>query len=315
MRTDFPWLRVDYLCELFGYSTQAYYQSLNRKHLSSVQEDMVLETVKEIRAMMPRIGVRKLQYMLAKNYGLEIGRDRLFDILRMAGMLAKPRRNRTRTTFSKHHFHIYPNAIIDVVPSRPNEIWVSDITYILMGDKFYYLYLITDAYSKKIVGWKFSDTLFTINAVEALKMAIRQCESTRGLIHHSDRGTQYCASKYIALLKKHGIMPSMTENGDPRQNAIAERVNGILKKEFIELADLTEDNAEAKLKDIINIYNSKRPHLSLGYFTPEEAHHMNGELIRLWKPYYYKSNDMSQKNNTFADANNRDDDHLDRSPP
>jgi transposase InsO family protein len=280
-----------------------------------VQEDMVLETVKEIRAMMPRIGVRKMQHMLFKNYGLDIGRDRLFDILRAAGMLAKPRRNRTRTTFSKHHFHVYPNAIRDVIPTHPNEIWVSDITYILMGDKFHFLYLITDAYSKKIVGRKLADNLFTVNAVAALRMAIKQCESTRGLIHHSDRGTQYCASKYISLLKKHGIMPSMTENGDPRENAIAERVNGILKKEFIELMDLTEDNAEAKLKEIINTYNSMRPHLSLGYFTPDEAHHMNGEQIRLWKPYYYKSRDMSEKNDTFADANNMDDDHLDRYPP
>ena len=314
MRVDFPRLRVDYLCELFGYSKQAYYQSLNRKHLTSVQEDMILETVKEIRAMMPRIGARKMQYMLSRNYGIVIGRDKFFDILRAAGMLAKPRKKRTRTTYSDHHFQVYPNLIIDVVPSRPNEIWVSDITYILLGDKFYYLFLITDAYSKKIVGWKLSDNLFTVNAVAALRMAIRQCGDTKGLIHHSDRGTQYCASKYIAVLKKHKIMPSMTEHGDPRENAIAERVNGILKKEFIELSDLTEDNVERKLKEIIITYNSRRPHLSLGYFTPDEAHLMSGEQTRLWKPYYYRNNNMSEKIDNFAGANNKDDDHLDRSP-
>ncbi len=311
---DFPWLRVDYLCELFGCSKQAYYQSLNRRRLMTVQEDMILETVKDIRAMMPRIGVRKMQYMLSKNYGLVIGRDKFFDILRAAGMLAKPRKKRTRTTFSNHHFQVFPNAIIDVVPSRPNEIWVSDITYILLGDKFYFLYLITDAYSKKIVGWKLSDNLFTANAIDALKMAIGQCSDTKGLIHHSDRGTQYCARKYIAMLNKYGIMPSMTEHGDPRENAIAERVNGILKKEFIEMTDLNEANAEAKLRNIIDTYNSKRPHLSLGYFTPSEAHLMSGEQTRLWKPYYYKSMNMSEKNINFANANNKDDDHLDRSP-
>ena len=311
---DYPWLGVDYLCGLFGCSKQAYYQSLNRKSLTSVQEDMILESAKEIRAVMPRVGVRKMQYMLSRNYGLEIGRDRLFGILRSAGMLAKPRRKRTRTTYSNHHFPVYPNLIADVVPSRPNEIWVSDITYILLGDRFYYLYLITDAYSKKIVGWKFSDNLLAANAIAAVKMALRQCDDTKGLIHHSDRGSQYCASKYIAMLKRHKMMPSMTEHGDPRENAIAERVNGILKKEFIELADLTQDNAEKRLRQIINTYNSIRPHLSLGYFTPDQAHLMSGKQTRLWRPYYSKYSDMSEKIDKFAVANNKDDDLLDRSP-
>ncbi len=248
------------------------------------------------------------------NTGWMPGRDSFLNLMRRHGLMQKPRRSRS-TTNSNHRYHKWKNLIKGFKPTAANQLWQSDITYIDHADGCCYLHLVTDAYSKKIVGWKLADNLFTVNAVAALRMAIKQCESTRGLIHHSDRGTQYCASKYISLLKKHGIMPSMTENGDPRENAIAERVNGILKKEFIELMDLTEDNAEAKLKEIINTYNSMRPHLSLGYFTPDEAHHMNGEQIRLWKPYYYKSRDMSEKNDTFADANNMDDDHLDRYPP
>ena len=147
-------------------------------------------------------------------------------------------------------------------------------------------------------------------------MALKQRKGKQPLIHHSDRGTQYCASKYIAALKKHGILPSMTESGDPRENSIAERVNGILKQEFIErLDDMTIDNAEEKIGKIIAIYNNQRPHLSLGMLTPSQAHKMTGEQNRLWKAYYHHNNAANSNNlTTFADADNKDDDHLDRSP-
>lgn len=298
LRTDFPELRIGNLCELFGYTKQAYYQSVSRKCELTSQDDVTLELVKEIRKEMPRLGTRKILYILQEQYHVDIGRDHLFDIMRDNGLLSRKRKMKYKTTYSGHNLRTYPNAIADLVPSRPNEVWVSDITYIIFGYTFRFLFLITDAYSKKIVGWKYSDNLFTDSAIDALKMALRQRKGKEPLIHHSDRGTQYCASKYIAMLKKNGIMPSMTEGGDPRENGIAERVNGILKQEFIEQSDdITMENASKKIARIIDIYNNRRPHLSLGMLTPAQAHTMTGEQNRLWKVYYRKHHDEESEKN------------------
>lgn len=316
LHTDFPALRIGSLCELFGYTKQAYYQNVTRRCASESNDDLILQLVKDIRKEMPKLGTRKIQYLLRQRYSQEVGRDHLFDLMRDNGLLFHKRKIKYRTTYSAHNLRTYPNAIADVVPSRPNEIWVSDITYIVFGYTFRFLFLITDAYSKKIVGWRYSDNLFADRAIEALQMALRQRKKKEALIHHSDRGTQYCASKYIAFLKKHKIIPSMTEGGDPRENGIAERVNGILKQEFIEqLNDITPENAESKIGQIIEIYNNKRPHLSLGMLTPAQAHTMTGEQNRLWKVYYHNhcTSNIEKKTN-FADADNKDDDRLDRSP-
>lgn len=316
LHTDFPQLRITNLCELFGYTKQAYYQSISRKCDNESQDDIVLQLVLEIRKDMPRLGTRKVLHLLRQRYDIDVGRDHLFDVMRENGLLSYKRKRKFKTTYSGHNLRTYPNSILDIVPSRPNEIWVSDITYIIFGYTFRFLFLVTDAYSKKIVGWKYSDTLMTDNAIEALGMALRQRKTKEPLIHHSDRGTQYCASKYIATLKKHKILPSMTESGDPRENGIAERVNGILKQEFIEqLDDITLENAEQKIAKIIDIYNNQRPHLSLGMLTPSQAHKMTGEQNRLWKAYYHNNTAESLENFcNFADADNKDDDHLDRSP-
>lgn len=298
LRTDFPGLQIGKLCELFGYTKQAYYQSVSRKCMAEGEDDIILELVKAIRKEMPKLGTRKIQYILTERYCMTVGRDHLFDIMRDNGLLSRKRKMKYKTTYSAHNLRTYPNAIADVVPSRPNEIWVSDITYIIFGYTFRFLFLITDAYSKKIVGWKYADTLMTSNAIEALRMALRQRKGREHLIHHSDRGTQYCASKYIAVLKKNGILPSMTEGGDPRENGVAERVNGILKQEFIEQCDdMTMENAEKKIAKIIEIYNNKRPHLSLGMLTPAQAHLMTGEQNRLWKAYYHHNNSSNEENN------------------
>lgn len=316
LRTDFPQLQIGNLCELFGYTKQAYYQNVTRKCEAETLDDMVLQMVKGIRKEMPKLGVRKILYILRERHGINIGRDHLFDLMRDNGLLMRKRKMKYKTTYSLHNLRTYPNAIKDVVPSRPNEIWVSDITYIIFGYDFRFLFLVTDAYSKKIVGWKYSDNLLTSSAIDALKMALRQRKSKEHLIHHSDRGTQYCAARYIAELKKHGILPSMTEGGDPRENGVAERVNGILKQEFIEqMNDMTMDNAEKKISKIIDIYNNQRPHLSLGMLTPSQAHTMTGEQNRLWKVYYKKGVSTNSENiANFADADNKDDDHLDRCP-
>lgn len=316
LHTDFPQLRISKLCELFGYTKQAYYQNISRKCGNESQDDIVLQLVIEIRKEMPKLGVRKILYLLKQRYDIHIGRDHLFDIMRKNGLLSRKYNRKCKTTYSNHNLRTYPNAIINVVPLRPNEIWVSDITYIIFGHTFRFLFLITDAYSKKIVGWKYSSTMDAKNAIKALKMALKQRKTKESLIHHSDRGTQYCARKYIATLKKHDIIPSMTESGDPRENGIAERVNGILKQEFIEqLDDITIENAEQKINKIISIYNNQRPHLSLGMHTPAQAHTMTGEQNRLWKVYYHNNCcNKSEELPNFADADNKDDDLLDRSP-
>ncbi len=316
LRTDFPQLQVGKLCELFGVTKQAYYQSINRKCDIESQDEFILQLVREIRRKMPRIGTRKIQHILREDYTLEVGRDHLFDLLRNNRLLYRIRKRNFNTTFSKHNLRTYPNLAKEVVPMRPNEIWVSDITYIAFGYDFRFLFLITDAYSKKIVGWRYADNLLTDRAIEALIMALKQRKSKEFLIHHSDRGTQYCASRYIAKLKRHKIMPSMTENGDPRENGVAERVNGILKNEFIDhLDDFTLENAEKKIAEVIEIYNNSRPHLSLGMLTPNQAHAMSGQLNRLWKVKYHQYNTQDPENiRTFANADNKDDDRLDRSP-
>lgn len=280
-------LRVAELCELFGYTKQAYYQGVQRHYKCEADDFVVLQAVRTIRAELPGVGGRKLQHMLSSDYGIAVGRDALFDMLRRQGMLCKVRRRRVRTTFSGHGLAVYPNLTAGRIPLRPNEIWVSDITYNDIGRSFRYLFLITDAYSKKIVGWRPSDNMGSDNAVVALKMALKQRKDRLPLIHHSDRGLQYCAAKYVTLLRRNGISPSMTEKGDPRENAVAERVNGILKEEFLKYESVNGRNVDGIIACIIRSYNELRPHLSLGYTTPEEAHKMTGPQPRLWKNYYH----------------------------
>lgn len=243
----------------------------------------------KIREKQKRLGGRKLLSMISPLMpeGESIGRDAFFDLLRRNGMLVRKRRTRAFTTNSYHWLHKYPNLIKEFSPKGPNQLWVSDITYIKTSAGFVYLYLITDAYSRKIVGWHLSETMEAQNALEALYMALSQLPANaKQIIHHSDRGIQYCSSKYVNCLQKHGVKISMTENGDPYENAIAERVNGILKTEW--LYDMGLKNvvdAKKAVKQIINIYNSERPHSSVQMLTPNQAHQMTGTLKRLWKTY------------------------------
>ena len=219
------------------------------------------------------------------------GRDAFIEILRKNGLMVHIRRRRRyKTTDSNHHYRKYPNLIKDVVPHRPNEIWVSDITYIETEEGVCYLSLITDAYSHKIVGWSLGPTLETIYPLEALKMALTSIdeETAHRLIHHSDRGCQYCSDAYVSELKSHGISISMTQSGDPLENAIAERANGILKSEWLyKMTIPTRDLCKVELTRIIGFYNSQRPHMSIGWQTPEQAHTQYGEQQRCWKNYYH----------------------------
>ena len=241
---------------------------------------------------MPRLGVRKLQVILQDN-GHVISRDRLFNLLRDSGMLVKRRHCRVVTTYSRHWMKKWPNLIRDVEPSRPDEIWVSDITYIevVQGPSrtFLYLSLITDAFTHEIVGYALHDTLDTTGPLRALTMALSKYPAgvLKGLIHHSDRGCQYCSQEYVSKLQQQGILISMTENGDPYENAIAERVNGILKTEWLYGMTLTSYyQAQKAIDRIVYLYNNVRPHESVGNMTPAAARRAAGPPKRLWKNYW-----------------------------
>ena len=293
---------MDVLCGLFGRSKQAFYQHHRKADENRIDKERILLHIREIRDNIPGCGVRKIHEMLRRYHQpCHIGRDRLFDLLREEGMLIRKRKRKKRTTYSDHHMRVYPNAVTDVIPVHPNEIWVSDITYLQYLDKDYYLFLVTDAYSHKIVGWTLSDNMRVNNAVQALRMALRQRKDKNHLIHHSDRGSQYASYKYMRLLKRNGIMPSMTENGDPRENAIAERVNGILKEEFFKYMQLTENNIDKEIANAITNYNTRRIHYSIGLMTPEEAHRSTGKLDRMWKKYPYRKGNMENCNKFASD--------------
>ena len=268
---------------MFGISRQAYYQEIQRAKVRSEELSQVKSMAQGIRIQMPRLGTRKLYFLLKQDFenkGIKIGRDALFRYLKTEHMLIKPKKRYTKTTNSKHWLRKHPNLIKNMNIEKPNQVYVSDITYIKSKEKTHYLSLITDAYSKKIVGHHLSDNMNTENVAKALKMAVKGKQFNQSLIHHSDRGLQYCAEYYQEILLKHAIKTSMTDGYDCYQNAIAERVNGILKDEFI----LFKPNTKMELKRIIDesiaIYNSKRPHLALNYKTPNFIHEKAAELIR-----------------------------------
>lgn len=239
---------------------------------------------------MPRIGTRKLHYMLTdtlQRHNIRIGRDKLFNLLEEYGLLIRRRkRKRMYTTDSNHLFRKYPNLIRELTVSAPDRLWVSDITYISLTGGFCYLSLVTDAYSRKIVGHCLYPTLQREGPLRALRKALSSLPAPSGtkLIHHSDRGLQYCCTDYTTLLEKNAMHISMTEKGDPYENAIAERVNGILKDEFALDKDFdTFALANIAVSNAIATYNQLRPHASCNYLTPEQAHQQQGLLKTKWK--------------------------------
>jgi len=280
---------LDRICRSFGITRHAYYKHLKRSQIKNFQEQIIINVVEEIRKEQPRIGTRKLYYLLQPQlelHKIKIGRDALFNLLRKYNLLIRKRRKRIFTTNSNHPMKIYPNLIKDLKINTSNMVWVSDITYIKTIEGFIYLFLITDAYSKKIVGYWISDNLEAINAENALKMALKTETKKEQLIHHSDRGLQYCSHKYVRLLNKHQIEISMTKGGSPQENCIAERVNGILKHElFVSLDSKNMKTIRKIIIDKIAVYNEKRPHLSCNMLTPIQAHSSTKALKPLWKNY------------------------------
>ena len=242
--------------------------------------------VLEVRKSMPRLGTKKTYHILLEELQLmKIGRDKLFDILRANHLLIQPKRSYHITTNSHHRFRKHQNHILKLQINRPEQVWVSDITYIGKREKPCYLSIVTDAYSKKVMGYNVADNMNVQSSVVALKMAVNQRKNKAiSLIHHSVRGLQYCANDYQSILKKNGILPSMTQNSDPYENAVAERINGILKQEFM----IDKYNLDLKLmkqivKESITVYNTHRPHYSNYMLTPNEMHEQNKIKMRTYK--------------------------------
>jgi transposase InsO family protein len=275
-----------FACTLFGIDRQVYYRRTKRRIIKQDKATLVVQMVLKIRTQMPRIGTKKLYYLLNQDLKkLKIGRDKFIDILRANHLLITPKRSYHVTTNSHHRFRKYKNQLLDLQITKPEQVWVSDITYIGKREKPRYLSLITDAYSKKIVGYNVSDNLNTESSLIALKRAIKERKNKETpLIHHSDRGLQYCSNEYQNELSKHKINPSMTQNSDPYENAVAERINGILKQEFnIDKYNHDLPIMQQIIRETVEIYNEKRPHLSNHMLTPNQMHQQNNLKMKTYK--------------------------------
>lgn len=272
-------------CALFGISKQAYYKKIKADKKNHQTHEAAKRSVLDLRKLMPRLGTRKLHYLLKSN-GISIGRDQLFCWLRAEGLLVYKKKRYTVTTNSKHWMRKYPNRIKGLTINRPEQLWVADITYLdTAEDGNIYLHLVTDAYSKQIMGYELCDNMEATSTLKALKMAIKgRSYPDLSLIHHSDRGLQYCSKLYTHFLVENDITISMTENGSPYDNAVAERVNGILKDEF-GLSEQPRNHGEALLqvKESIYAYNTLRPHLSCEMLTPEQMHGQKNIKIITYK--------------------------------
>jgi putative transposase len=298
MKRNFRHIGLAKLCGWFGISRQAFYQYSWEVTSTTLEEEMILFQVRHIRECHRRMGTRKLYEMLQPfllEHQIKIGRDSLFDLLSANHLLVRKRKRRIQTTNSYHRFRKYPNLIREMIPTAINQLWVSDITYWKLTGGHVYISFITDAYSRKIVGHHVGETMETMESLQALQMALKELTigAAMELIHHSDRGIQYCSQAYVKLLQDYDIKISMTENGDPLENAIAERINGIVKDEYLDNYTIsTIAEAQSLLKETVRLYNNERPHMSIGNFTPEQMHQDRVGLKpeRLWRNYYQTPN-------------------------
>jgi putative transposase len=270
---------VSAVCKLLKRSRQSYYKAIKCERKAADESVLLTRLVQPIRHRMPRIGGRKLHYLIRDKLvesRAKIGRDTFFRWLKQNEMLIFPKRRYVNTTQSHHRFWVYENLTKDIKLTKPNQLWVSDITYVRTVEGFCYLALITDAYSRRIVGFDISDSLELEGCLRALQKALQTATDFSGLIHHSDRGIQYCSNQYTALLKKESIQISMAAKGNCYENALAERVNGILKNEFnLDANFKTKRHAVDAVTQSIKIYNEYRPHWSLNLQTPNMYHYLN----------------------------------------
>ncbi len=291
MKQDYSYISMEVLCRLFGKTRHAYYDHQWRRQDETIKDDIILQLVHKIRnTALPRLGTRKLLILLKpelETHQIKVGRDYLFNLLQEHKLLIRRRKRKVFTTDSRHWMRKYANLTKDLMITRPEQLWVSDITYIRMGNQWGYLSLITDAYSHKIMGIGFRNDLLALGCLEALQMAYdNRSYGQLPLIHHSDRGCQYCCKEYVDLLNAQHIAISMTERGDPYENALAERMNGIIKEEFNLYS--SQENFENTYQHILKsvaVYNEIRPHGSCDDLTPCQAHKKEGELRKTWKNY------------------------------
>lgn len=288
-------------CRLLGVSPQAYYKHGDSDMRRLAEEAFCVEYIRRIRRKDRGIGGGKLWKMYRREFGAEhsVGYNRFYDIIEKYGLKVRKRKRRVRTTDSTHDYPLYPNLVKELIPLRPNQLWVSDITYMVVclnaqdGEyDFCYLSLVTDYYTKEIIGWCVGESLEARFAMEALNMALERLGDNQApdLIHHSDRGVQYASYAYTDMLKKHNIKISMTECGDPKDNAVAERVNGIIKNELLMgMTFYSIEEVRNALKVAIDFYNNERPHMSLDWMTPAQAALCSGELDKKWKSYREKA--------------------------
>jgi transposase InsO family protein len=260
----------------FEFTAQGYYKQLRQGSKEQLQEGLIIELVQQVRRTNKKMGGKKLYYLLAEQIhkiAPGMGRDKFFDLLGRWELLVKRRRKYAVTTQSRHRFYKYPNKLQSFKATQPHQAWVCDITYVRMAKNFAYLFLITDAYSRKIIGWELSDNLGLTGAIKSMGQAIRQCPDCTGLIHHSDRGLHYCSNVYVKKLKSRHIEISMAEAGNCYENAMAERVNGILKQEYgLDETFANLQQARQATKEGINAYNEERPHWSLNLQIPSRVH-------------------------------------------
>jgi putative transposase len=293
MATERQRISIRSCCRHLGFSKQAYYKLRHHRADQAERDRQIVDKVLTVRRHLPRLGTRKLYYLLKDEFveaHLVVGRDKLFEVLRAKKMLIMKRRKYVKTTDSKHWMRTYPNRVQHMPLTQPEQLWVADITYILTREETLYLHLVTDAYSKQIMGYTLSRDLKAESTLQALQMALKKrMYPHHQIVHHSDRGLQFCSKLYINELRKHNCQISMTQDGSPYDNAIAERVNGILKDEFY--CDEPFDSYETALVSVaqsIMMYNTRRPHLSCSMLTPVQMHRQQMLPVKQWykKPLY-----------------------------
>ncbi len=288
MKNRYPRISLARFCWLLGITRQAHYQYGWREQVQGIEDELVLHQVFDIRTRHRRMGGRKLFELLEPfmlEHQIKMGRDALFDLLACNHLLVRRKRRSIRTTQSHHWLHKHPNLIKEFISKGPNELWVSDITYLRTPKGFLYISLITDVFSHKVVGCHIAESLESLQTIQALHMALKQhIPSEKKLIHHSDRGVQYCSADYVKLLQEHNVAISMTQSGDPLENAVAERINGIIKGEYMDLCQVTNlIQGQQCLEESVALYNNERPHMSIGMLTPENVHSNNIKTEKLWK--------------------------------
>lgn len=269
-------MSVKSLCKGVGMSRQNFYKARSVRQRKWVDEQLVRQLVEAERKQQPRLGGLKLHSMLKDELtaaGVDLGRDRFFEVLRNQALLLEPLPKAPKTTNSRHSLPVFPNLIKDLEEKAPNQVLVADITYIRTREGFVYLSLITDKYSRKVVGYHVGKTLETQDTLKALRMALKELPQGMHPIHHSDRGCQYCSHEYVEVLKEHGLQVSMTEEDHCAENAMAERVNGILKQEyFLNYTFASIKQVRRAVDEAVWLYNNHRPHRSLALKTPESIH-------------------------------------------